>query len=919
MLKRVLLRRRSDIQKLIEGFDPRSASWVVPDLRSKFEIQETLLEKNGSYLDTSVLRASDLWKILLRKRRPEIREVSRDWIRALVRHELDSKEHQGLNASAEKTILETMDRFAPLLFDALGEEHLASLEEEDPESFAAWKPSIAIARELLQALRKRNLIAPQWISAVLLAEEDLDLKWEHDLWIDLGVQLTGAEALLLQNLSRHIDVHVIEPSPDWAKESDFVLRSYEALRGLAASSEDAPAGGEAASKREFLRFGSQLGEVKETVARVRSWLDAGVRPDEIAIVAPDIEGAWPVLKAYLDEEGVPADKPVSIKLNALPPVTRWLAQLRSRAKDLDRADLEHSFYSPGGEPSRLRFEEFQSLFAHLYSEDDLARHDAVAAAYQRGPKFEKICARDAFLMTAVQLWDSKDLDPLILIAREFHSNVPEAATLRLQDWVGYAESVAASKEIGLESAAEGGVRVTNFWSAHSMRMKKRIFLGLCEELLREPNRNPLPLPLAQKLSEIGFHQEHPDHSLLEFELRWLSEAASEEDLYFVSSSGFEGQPLTASPFWLRSFLEANGAKDIEKIHLPKSPAWDLLRAEPAKIPGVRGWTAARSLVLNHGLDRDAGLTDEELMKSAAPRKLSPSSIEAYARCPFVFASTQLFRLKDLEELDMDLGAAGLGQLNHELLAHLVTEGYLTKPELQNATTEQLKEVVEKVREKVGLQLIDEKSWPALCARQVKTASRFLEIERNWQKAHPLRKFHAPEAAWSMSLDPKTGTFTRGAVEGQIVIGGRIDRLETDGQGRWVVIDYKSSGGSLKNHPRWLEENALQLLFYMWAVEKSALDGVGGEVMGAFYYVLRDMNRDKGLQIDEDGSMLFPPSGRKSSAANRQRKQDLFVELERKILETVANQAEGRYSPKPFRSDLCDTCEWRVLCRAPHLN
>lgn len=917
MLKRVLLKRRSDIQALIEDFDPKKASWVVPDLRSKFEIQETLLEKNGSYLDTSVLRASDLWKTLLRKRRPEIREVSRDWIRALVRHELDAKEREGLNASAEKTILETMDRFAALLFDPLGDEHLASLEEEDPESFAAWKPSIAIARDLLTSLRKRDLIAPQWISAVLLAEENLDLRWDLDLWVDLGVQLTGAEALLLQNLSRNVDVYVIEPAPAWAQESDFVLRPYEALRGLSGATLEAPAAGDTASSREFLRFGSQLGEVKETVARVRAWLDAGTPPEEIAIVAPDIEGAWPVLKAYLDEEGVPADKAVSIKLNALPPVTRWLAQLRSRAKDLDRADLEHSFYPPSGETRGLRFEEFQSLFAHLYSEDDLARHEAVAAAYQRGPRFEKIAARDAFLMTAAMLWDSKDLDPLILIAREFHSNVPEATTLRLQDWVGYAESVAASKEIMLEGAAEGGVRVTNFWSAHSMRVKKRVFLGLCEELLREPNRNPLPLPLAQKLSEIGFHQEHPDHSLLEFELRWLSEAAAEEDLYFVSSSGFEGQPLTASPFWLRSYLEANGAEHIEKIHLPKAPAWDLLRTEPAKIPEVRGWTEARSLVLAHGLDRDAGLTDEELLKTPPPRKLSPSSIEAYARCPFIFASTQLFRLKDLEELDMDLGAAGMGQLNHELLAHLVAEGYLTKPELQ--TPEQLQLAVETVREKVGLRLIDEKSWPALCARQVKTAMRFLEIEKNWQKAHPRRQFHAPEAAWKISLDPKTGKFTPGEIENQIVIGGRIDRLESDGQGHWVVIDYKSSGGSLKNHPRWLEENALQLLFYMWAVENSALDGVDGEVFGAFYYVLRDMNRDKGLQIDEGGASLFPPSGRKTSGASRERKLELFAELEKKILEIVAHQAEGRYAPKPFRSDLCDTCEWRVLCRAPHLN
>ena len=46
---------------LKNNFDPSRSTWIVPDLKSKSEIQKVLLEKYGFLEEDSVLRASELW------------------------------------------------------------------------------------------------------------------------------------------------------------------------------------------------------------------------------------------------------------------------------------------------------------------------------------------------------------------------------------------------------------------------------------------------------------------------------------------------------------------------------------------------------------------------------------------------------------------------------------------------------------------------------------------------------------------------------------------------------------------------------------------------------------------------------------------------------------------------------------------
>lgn len=920
MLRILRLPARAAIAPLLQNFDPKQATWIVSDLRSKFEMQKILLEKQDGYLDADILRASDLWKNLLKRARPEMRLISRDFARSLVHSFLRAqKENLQLDVVSEKSVLSAMDRFAGVVFHPGGSDTVEELFAENPQSSERWGKTFAVAKAALEDLRSKNLFIAPWAAALLQTEEGFSSFWKKPLIVDLGAEMTGAEAQLFRELAREIDVTLIEPAPSWRKESEALLRPYQDVEGYAAEIRDLPWDFKEAPHRETLRFSGALAEVKAAVSRARRWAEEGVELEKMAILAPDIEEYWPVLRAYLEEEGLASDKAISVKLNSLPGIARWLSRLRPHRGELTAADLELSFY--GQENSqRLRSEEFQSLFTHLYGEEDLVRHPDVIQFFKDGPKFKDRLKRDEFLLSSVPFWDRReDLGPLILVAREVLQNAPPETELPLPDWIRYLESVAASKETGLAPATAGGILVTNFLSARVTRTSHRIFLGLSEESLKKVERNPLPLKDVRELSDLGFHLDHPDHSLLEFELRWLSESGTSQDLFFVGNSGFDGGLRAPSALWLQWSQELHGAHpQHESVSVPDLTRWDCLQKTSfTQWSKERDWSQDRSESLEGRLRLDLGETSPDFLKVDPPSSISPSFVRRYLDCPFIVAGTSLFRLKDLEEIDLDLARSDSGTLTHAVFQAMTDGGWLDRPEVNE---EELTSLVEKIRAEKNFVLGEEKLWGPFLKRQVRTATEFFRVEKAWQKSFPLMTLLPSESLWALWFDPADGSFHREESPGRVKLTGRIDRLETDGKGRYVVVDYKAGASSLTNQNRWIEENELQLLFYLWAVERGALQGIAGRGIGAFYYVYRDFSRHRGLQIEDEAGVLYPTAGRrKNLGVDEARKKELFALLEEKIKEVLMSIQKGKWAPEPRDQQICGGCAWNTLCRAAHLN
>src|SRR5690606_27830780 len=149
-------------------------------------------------------------------------------------------------------------------------------------------------------------------------------------------------------------------------------------------------------------------------------------------------------------------------------------------------------------------------------------------------------------------------------------------------------------------------------------------------------------------------------------------------------------------------------------------------------------------------------------------------------------------------------------------------------------------------------------------------------------------------------------------DGHFYISGKIDRVDGDGQGNLVVLDYKSGSSSAQNFNSWFDKNQLQLLFYIWALEMDP--DKEGEVAGAFYYIFKTMQRHSGMGLRERGENLFAVDRNYKSLTDAETKKELLENLEKLIVQVMEKIRQGHFPPDPRDKNDCAECNWRALCR-----
>jgi RecB family exonuclease len=919
MLRIVQIQSPSQITELFSEFDPQAQSWVVSDLRTKLEMQKALIDRQGYFLESAVLRASDLWKMLLKRRAPGLRLVSSDFARSLLRSFIDTNaEAFGINATSEKSLFNYMTQLAPLCFASGADEQISRWFQENPVIAARWQTWYLIARTALRwMVDVKKVVIANWIPSFLQELDELETVWEQNIVIDLGAEMSKIEAELFRRLSRHRDVTVIEPCPSWKNQFQYLLEPYEYLRQetndvtQAAPLSTAPDG-----RTEVLRLSGMLAEVKTACAKTRAWLEQGIPATEIAIISPDIEDYWPVLSGFLEQEGIQVYKDQMVRLQGLPSLHQWIATLRSQTLQVRSSDLETSYYGLP-ESQALRYEEFKAMFKAIYGAEDLVRDEKIHRLYFTSLNAQDILDRDRFLAEALKAWRHREsqTDLLINVLRELFQNAAAKIELRYEEWLTYLENILANKEFRVSPGADLGIVAASLMSAPANGIPYKIFLGLSDESLKSRQRSHiLGTDLNRLALDLGFYLEHPDYSTKDFQLKWLAESHFKNHVYSFGMADFSGSLLSPSNFWM-------GLSPAEGLSEPGRPRWDALQATTDEsILALRGRGPEEQARLLNRLLLDRGMLPLPNVKLATMPSLSASQLERYLQCPFIFAAQKVFRLQDHPELDLDEDPRRKGTFAHALFETL------TYPEFRSELNDDdLGEILEKLRLGQRVKLADPRLWPSMKKRYHQLARRFLNFETQWRNEFPQTETVGAEKAFTFYFDPQSGTVQREPREGWLKFSGKVDRVDrlqnADGEGldKFVVIDYKSSHGGYKNHAAWFDNQELQLLFYMWALEKEVMDDINGEVVGAFYYSFKDFNREKGFQIEEQAGPLFRPAGRKGMKATMEDKQALFTRFESLLSETVAKIQSGEIAPRPFDVKTCRTCSWSQLCRAPHLN
>ncbi len=900
---------------LFASADPTQDSWIVSDLQSKWHLQREWLKERGVLEQASVVRAGELWKQFAFQLRPDIRLLSMELAQTLIWNLVEPKKLPWLRSPQSVTvILKQMQMWVSVFANPGYKDLMAEWFAANPESYVRWGHWFELCSELWESFQEQNLMLAPWLPGFLLSEDLARLQWDKRLVFDLGSQVSQVEGQLIQQLSRSLDVTVIYPEAPWISLMPDTLKPYTDLLPKKYSG-DPNWQPPLTDHISFGRFSTQLAEVKDAVAQVRRWLEAGVDASAIALVLPDVEDAWPVIKMYLDHEGIPINKTETSKLGGFVDMSRWIAILRTRLKKVKTSDLEVSLFATT-KPPRLSVSEFRRLFSNVYDERDLQRAEGLFAGGElANPKGDatagaKFVLRD-FLAWALGFWPDGSSDRLESLFGVIGQEVPDELLLPADQWLNYLEGLLARREVTLRPADESGVWCVSLSSAHWLPLTHAVFMNLNEGSLRSVERSPVSPMDAQKiLQDTGFALGPADNLQMEFELIWFLQKPWRDLRLTFASSDFQGNVLTPSRLWLwAGFLNGQFKKDPES---PEPSRWDEIQHLPmAEWFKVKKLPAAREEGLSAALDRDR----DGLMNSwgrVPELAFSASSLTDFWKCPFIFAAKKRFKQSDDPALDLDMDYMSRGSLLHAVL-ELLTE----EPMRFERSDEDVLAVIERAREIKQIQIGDDRLWPAIRSQHLRLAKMFLAVEQEWRSKHPATTTVAREAEIAGFWDRESGGPTKS--ESAIRFRGRLDRVDRDGEGRYALIDYKGSAAELTSWKSWLENRQVQMPFYAMLLEGGFSELPPGEVAAANFYVVRDQNRSRGFFVKDDTAGLYDPNEKRQNYITPEQKKELFANLRAEINTAVGAITDGRLNPLPKNFKVCDQCGWRKQCRAPHLN
>jgi ATP-dependent helicase/nuclease subunit B len=258
--------------------------------------------------------------------------------------------------------------------------------------------------------------------------------------------------------------------------------------------------------------------------------------------------------------------------------------------------------------------------------------------------------------------------------------------------------------------------------------------------LSRPMRADFGLPAPERRTGLAAHD--------------FTQAFSAPEVFLTRATRVEGTPSVPSR-WLLRIDALLAALDLQAIH---DEAW------------WPDWAAA--------LDRPAeirpGVPPEPRPPVAArPRRLPVTRIETWMRDPYALYAREVLRLKPLDPIDADPGAADRGILVHKALERFLKAHPRVLPEDPAASLlAEGERVFEEIRAKPGVWAF---WWP-----------RFRRIARWFAEAEGLRRAQTVRA-WS----EVPGRLELAGPAGPFELTAKADRIDLGHDGRLAILDYKT--------------------------------------------------------------------------------------------------------------------------------
>jgi ATP-dependent helicase/DNAse subunit B len=313
---------------------------------------------------------------------------------------------------------------------------------------------------------------------------------------------------------------------------------------------------------------------------------------------------------------------------------------------------------------------------------------------------------------------------------------------------------------------------------------------------------------------------------------------------------------------------------------------------------------------------------EELGRTLGPAKVfSPTMIESYASCPFRFFLNSVLRIEPRPELELEITGKDQGTFVHEvafrLYGQLRSSGMRMDPENLDAI-ENLARAIAK--DELATMKFSGPAWDAFRARMAGSAHRkgllraFLEYEAANPTPYVPSHFELsfgrarPESCDPSSIDtPVDLDLGEGS---HLLLAGRVDRIDIDPDGRFLVIDYKT--GMLPKLSDVREGKSLQVQLYIQAVQKMLNDSHG--VGGIFYLVKNEAELEYStIVVDEvNAPSLKDVIGRKRILD--QPIEELVMQTNLMVAGMLSDMRRGIFHPALTEKDCKAYCDYKQVCR-----
>jgi hypothetical protein len=109
-----------------------------------------------------------------------------------------------------------------------------------------------------------------------------------------------------------------------------------------------------------------------------------------------------------------------------------------------------------------------------------------------------------------------------------------------------------------------------------------------------------------------------------------------------------------------------------------------------------------------------------------------------------------------------------------------------------------------------------------------------------------------------------------------------------------------------------------MFFYLWAIRQGWATDLSKDVMAALYYVVKNFDRTIGLEVNSPQEGFYQPGPRGKQHLEPEQIEQMLNEFEQTLSLNLERIKAGEINPLPTDESVCEKCDWRKVCRAPHL-